>query len=99
MVVPELSPPPPLTGTSEQVALGERLYGENCGLCHGTAARGGVKDLRHMSPQTHGAFLAIVLGGTRAQNGMAGFADVLSREQAEAIHHYLIARARDDWED
>ena len=99
MQVPELSPPPPLTGTPEQVALGERLYGENCGLCHGTAARGGVKDLRHMMPATHAAFLDIVLGGIRAQNGMASFADVLSREEAEAIHHYLISRAHDDWED
>ncbi|HEY6816252.1 MAG TPA: PQQ-dependent dehydrogenase, methanol/ethanol family, partial [Croceibacterium sp.] len=51
MQVPELSPPPALTGTPEQVALGEQLYGQNCALCHGTAARGGVKDLRHMSPQ------------------------------------------------
>ena len=99
MVVPELSPPPALTGTPAQVALGESLYAQNCALCHGAAARGGVKDLRHMMPATHAAFLDIVLGGTRAQNGMASFADVLSREQAEAIHQYLIARARADWED
>ena len=52
-----------------------------------------------MAPATHAAFLDIVLGGKLAANGMAGFADVLSREQAEAIHHYLIARANDDWED
>jgi quinohemoprotein ethanol dehydrogenase len=99
MQVPELSPPPPLTGTPAQVALGERLYGENCALCHGTAARGGVKDLRHMTPATHAAFLDIVLGGTRAASGMASFADTLSREQAEAIHHYLISRAHEDWEE
>ncbi|HLT02072.1 MAG TPA: PQQ-dependent dehydrogenase, methanol/ethanol family [Geminicoccaceae bacterium] len=97
--VPELSPPPTLAGTPAQVALGERLYGENCALCHGTAARGGVKDLRHMMPATHAAFLDIVLGGTRAANGMASFADTLSREQAEAIHHYLISRAHEDWEE
>jgi hypothetical protein len=30
---------------------------------------------------------------------MASFADVLSRDEAEAIHHYLISRARDDWEE
>ena len=99
MQVPELSPPPELTGTPEQVALGERLYGANCALCHGPSARGGVKDLRHMTPATHEAFLPIVLEGQRAANGMASFADVLSRAEAEAIHHYLIARARDDWED
>ena len=97
-VVPELSPPPELTGTSAQVTLGEQLYGENCSLCHGNAARGGVKDLRHMSPDTHAAFADIVLGGTRAQNGMASFADRLSPEESEAIHHYLIARANADWD-
>ena len=52
-----------------------------------------------MAPQTHAAFLGIVLEGQRAANGMASFADVLSREQAEAIHHYLISRARADWEE
>jgi quinohemoprotein ethanol dehydrogenase len=99
MVVPELMPPPALTGTPEQVALGESLYAANCALCHGAAARGGVKDLRHMMPDTHAAFLEIVLGGSRARNGMASFADVLSKDEAEAIHHYLISRARADWEE
>jgi quinohemoprotein ethanol dehydrogenase len=80
------------------VAAGEGLYASHCGLCHGPAARGGVKDLRHMEPATHQAFLDIVLGGSRAANGMASFADLLSREQAEAIHQYLIARANQDWE-
>jgi quinohemoprotein ethanol dehydrogenase len=98
MQVPELSAPPPFTGSPGQVALGERLYAENCGLCHGAAARGGVKDLRHMAPATHGSFLDIVLGGRLAANGMAGFADILSREDAEAIHHYLISRAHADWD-
>ena len=97
--VPELSSPPPLAGTAEQVALGEQLYGANCALCHGNEARGGVRDLRHMTPATHQAFLEIVLEGQLERNGMASFADVLSTGQAEAIHHYLIARANADWED
>jgi quinohemoprotein ethanol dehydrogenase len=96
--VPELSPPPPLTGTPEQVNRGEQLYAANCALCHGVAARGGVKDLRHMAPETHKAFLDIVLRGTRARNGMASFADVLSPAEAEAVHDYLIARANADWD-
>ena len=99
MQVPELSPPPKLTGTAEQVARGERLYGANCALCHGPAARGGIKDLRHMAPETHAEFLAIVLGGKRAAQGMAGFADVLTPEDAEAIHAYLIARGNEDYAD
>jgi quinohemoprotein ethanol dehydrogenase len=98
MEVPELSPPPKLTATADVVAKGEQLYGHNCALCHGAEARGGVKDLRYMSPQTHADFLAIVLGGKRAANGMASFADVLTKDQAEAIHQYLIARANQDWD-
>ena len=96
-IVPELAPPPPLAGTDASVALGEQLYGANCAICHGNAARGGVKDLRHMAPATHAAFADIVLGGTRAANGMASFADVLSAPDTDAIHHYLIARANQDW--
>jgi quinohemoprotein ethanol dehydrogenase len=96
--VPELAAPPKLTASADVVAKGEQLYGQNCALCHGVAARGGVKDLRHMSPQTHADFLAIVLGGKRAANGMASFADVLTKDEAEAIHQYLIARANADWD-
>jgi quinohemoprotein ethanol dehydrogenase len=96
--VPELSPPPRLTADAATVARGERLYADNCALCHGAAARGGVKDLRHMSPATHGEFLDIVLGGKLARSGMASFADIVSPEEADAIHHYLIARANQDWE-
>ena len=51
-----------------------------------------------MEPATHAAFLDIVLHGARARNGMASFADTLSQPDAEAIHHYLIARANADWE-
>ncbi len=98
MTVPELTPPPPLTGSPAVVARGEALYAQTCALCHGAAARGGVKDLRYMSPATHKDFLDIVIGGKRAQNGMASFADTLSRDDAEAIHQYLISRANADWE-
>jgi quinohemoprotein ethanol dehydrogenase len=96
--VPELAPPPKLTAAADIVAKGEQLYGQNCALCHGVGARGGVKDLRHMAPQTHADFLAIVLAGKRAANGMASFADVLTQDQAQAIHQYLIARANEDWD-
>ncbi len=96
--VPELAPPPKAEAPAATVAQGESLYAEHCALCHGPAARGGIKDLRHMSPQTHADFLAIVLGGARAKKGMASFADILSEEQAKAIHAYLVQRANEDWE-
>ena len=87
-----------MTDSAQIVARGQELYADHCALCHGAAARGGVKDLRYMSPATHGAFLDIVIGGKRATNGMASFADTLSKDDAEAIHQYVIARANADWE-
>lgn len=95
----EVRPPePPFLRASEaDVKRGEALFAKNCALCHGAMARGGIKDLRQMTPDTHQHFLDIVLGGARAKAGMASFADVLSKDEAEAIHDYLIARAREDW--
>jgi quinohemoprotein ethanol dehydrogenase len=38
-----------------------------------------------------------VLGGTLAENGMASFAGLLDKDDVEAVHAYLIARANEDW--
>ena len=91
------TPPPPVTATAEQISAGEALFSKNCALCHGAEARGGIKDLRQMSPETHTQFLDIVIGGARASKGMASFADVLSKADAEAIHGYIVKRANQDW--
>ena len=90
--------PPPFSRASDaEIQKGGALYAANCALCHGQLARGGIKDLRKMSADTHAHFLDIVLGGARAKQGMASFADVLAKADAEAIHSYLIARANEDW--
>jgi quinohemoprotein ethanol dehydrogenase len=89
--------PPPLRASEAQVQKGAELYAQTCAICHGRQAIGGVKDLRHMSRETHAQFKDIVLGGLRKDKGMASFADILSPEDAEAIHAYLIARANEDW--
>lgn len=91
--------PPMLRASEEQVSRGRQLYGETCNRCHGDNAIGGLKDLRWMTPETHAAFLDIVLRGTLADKGMASFADVLSESDAQAIHQYLIARANEDYQD
>ena len=91
-------PPPPFVRASEaEIQHGGELYAANCALCHGQLARGGIKDLRHMSADTHQHFLDIVLGGARKAAGMASFSDVLSKPDAEAIHNYLNARTSEDW--
>jgi quinohemoprotein ethanol dehydrogenase len=92
-------PPPPLRASEAQVREGQALYAQTCRTCHGENAKGGVKDLRFMAPETHKAFADIVLGGVRADKGMASFKDLLSPTQVEAIHAYLIARANEDSSD
>ncbi len=47
-----------------------------------------------MSPETHAQFNDIVLKGLRVQKGMASFANLLSVDDVEAVHAYLIARAQ-----
>jgi quinohemoprotein ethanol dehydrogenase len=89
--------PPNLRASEDQIDKGAKLYARTCAICHGNNAVGGVKDLRHMTPETHKEFNDIVLGGKRVQKGMASFADLLNKEDAEAIHGYLTARANEDW--
>jgi len=80
------------------IALGERVYADNCATCHGEQARGGVKDLRLMTPATHAEFMDIVIGGKRREKGMVSFADVISEADAKAVHAWLIRRANQDWD-
>jgi quinohemoprotein ethanol dehydrogenase len=94
---PSADPPPASTASPETLARGAQLFAKNCASCHGAEARGGVKDLRQMSSATHAQFLDIVLGGVRQKSGMASFADLLSRDDADAVHAYLIKRANEDW--
>jgi quinohemoprotein ethanol dehydrogenase len=96
---PTLERPADTTASVEVIARGEALYAQNCSSCHAERARGGVKDLRRMSPQTHAAFKDIVLKGTRIEKGMVSFADVLSPSDADAVHAYLIRRANEDWDE
>ncbi len=95
-----LDPPPPLSASKEAIARGEFVYTQHCMICHGAGAvsGGSTPDLRHMSKATHAEFDAVVLGGARAERGMVSFADVVTREDADAVHAYLIKRARDDWQ-
>lgn len=84
--------PPARSGTREQIAHGALLYNRYCGRCHafGTAA---LPDLRRLSASTHEHFYDIVLNGLYVASGMARWDDVLSRQDAEDIHDFLIDEA------
>ena len=91
-------PAPPLSRAPEaQVQKGALLYSQTCARCHGVEVRGGLKDLRYMTRPTHGKFNDIVMHGAYQAKGMANFSDVLSQEDADAIHAYITARANEDW--
>jgi quinohemoprotein ethanol dehydrogenase len=95
---PELVRPEDTDASLATIAQGERLYADYCSSCHGEQARGGIKDLRRMSPATHAEFMDIVRGGSRREQGMASFADLVSNEDTIAIHAYLIRRTNQDWD-
>ena len=86
--------------SADKIRNGESNYNDYCAVCHGFIVKsaGGVPDLRKMTTGTHDLFYKIVLEGILGSNGMAGFADVISEEEVENIHHYIRARAHEDRE-
>ncbi|MEZ5709958.1 MAG: PQQ-dependent dehydrogenase, methanol/ethanol family [Blastomonas sp.] len=95
---PELVRPEDTGADAATIARGEKLYGDYCSACHGDQARGGIKDLRKMTPATRAEFIDIVLGGSRREKGMASFSDLISPDDADAVNAYLVRRANEDWD-
>lgn len=84
------------------VLKGKVLYSQHCVFCHGGFGkehRSGFLDLSKLNENTHDQFNKIVLEGTLSVFGMGNFSDVLRREDAEAIHDYLISKQRESFEE
>ena len=89
---------PEVTVSTDNYLNGERIYSAQCANCHGgigvpSEISTAAPDLRRMTLDTHNEFLNIVLKGSLAEQGMAGFAEALSVAEAEAIQHFLIVEA------
>jgi quinohemoprotein ethanol dehydrogenase len=95
LLVPE---PPADNATPAKIKRGEELYHQNCFQCHGTAAvtSGVLADLRYSSKAVHDSFSKIVLDGVLEKSGMVSFKKFLNEEEVDAIHSYLIKRAKED---
>ena len=93
-VEPPFVEPPAQFGTAEEIRHGEIKFTEQCSRCHvwGPSI---TPDLRKLTPAFHAAFDAIVLHGVLAPEGMGRFDNVLTADDAKAIHAYLIEQA---WE-
>jgi quinohemoprotein ethanol dehydrogenase len=94
---PAVIDPPPQSlpareGNSATIDRGEVLYNRYCGRCH-AFGRALLPDLRQISPATHQLFYQIVLKGIYQGKGMGRWDDVLSTDDAQAIHAYLVDQA------
>ena len=91
--------PPKLTADAATVQKGKDLFHTFCKVCHGDSALGNgvVADLRKIDAATHRNWDAIVLNGMLKSAGMVAFKDVLNKEDADAIHAYVIKRANEDY--
>ncbi|MDA1076233.1 MAG: c-type cytochrome, partial [Proteobacteria bacterium] len=88
----------PLTASAETLDLGNALYHEHCALCHRglgvvSIVATATPDLRMMSEETRQAFPAIVLGGTKQDLGMPGFAGALNVDEVEAVRAFVASKA------
>jgi quinohemoprotein ethanol dehydrogenase len=91
--------PPADKPTKEVFERGLYLYQVNCMICHGdTGVSGGVvPDLRYSEALgAPDAWKSIVVDGTRVNNGMVPFANILKADEVETIRAYVIQRAHDE---
>lgn len=86
------APPPQKAGvTPAMIAQGQGLFFQNCAICHSNQLRSTAPDLRRMQPATHEMFGAIVRDGLLLPGGMPRWDDLLSVQDVDAIHAWLIA--------
>lgn len=91
-----LSEPPDVPTSPEMVARGAELFDmARCSWCH-SGSPGIVPNLLELAPEKHAIFKDIVLGGVLEARGMAGFSDMLSEADVEAIHAYIVERIRQE---
>jgi PQQ-dependent dehydrogenase (methanol/ethanol family) len=93
MPVPE---PPSSDADPLQLAQGKDVYYERCLPCHGIDVAGGgvLPDLRRLTKEKHDIWDAIVLDGMLRDIGMPAFGQILSKEDSDAVHAFVIERAR-----
>jgi quinohemoprotein ethanol dehydrogenase len=89
--------PPEQVFSAAMIEAGAEPYRVYCSRCHGgdTRSLNIIPDLRRSVALSNAALWNnIVLDGALEQNGMIGWAEFLTREDAEAIRAYVAAQAR-----
>jgi quinohemoprotein ethanol dehydrogenase len=93
-------PPPRMNVSKDVIAQGQNIYNSYCMGCHGMGlvSMDSVPDLRYIPEAFHKSFKDIVLGGALKDRGMVSFAQVISNEQADALHAYILDEANKEKE-
>jgi quinohemoprotein ethanol dehydrogenase len=81
--------PPAQTASPDSIQAGEIKFVEECSRCH-VLDLNITPDLRRLNSGLHAAFKDIVLHGALAPAGMERFDDILSEQDVDDIHAYLI---------
>jgi quinohemoprotein ethanol dehydrogenase len=81
--------PPAQNAAAATISAGEVKFIEECSRCHALGVST-TPDLRQLNPGLHAAFKDIVLHGALAPAGMERFDDILSEQDVDDIHAYLI---------
>jgi len=92
LAVPPFEEPPAQTASDASIGHGEIKFIEECSRCH-TFGQSVTPDLRRLSTGLHAAFNDIVLRGAVAPTGMERFDDLLSEQDVEDIHAYVLSEA------
>jgi quinohemoprotein ethanol dehydrogenase len=81
--------PPAQTASAASIQAGEIKFIEECSRCH-VLGPSSTPDLRRLGDGLHAQFKDIVLHGLLASAGMERFDDLLSEQDVDNIHAYLI---------
>ena len=94
----EIPEPPPMEASAETLAVGERLYHKWCTPCHGAnvSSGGALPDLKYLPAATHARWDAIVRQGVYVGLGMPRFDHLLTEQESQAIHAYVVRRAQEE---
>jgi quinohemoprotein ethanol dehydrogenase len=84
--------PPAQTADAKAIGLGEIKFIEECSRCH-VLGLSSTPDLRRLNAGLHAQFNDIVLHGLLAPAGMERFDDILTPQDVDNIHAYLIDQA------
>ena len=81
---------PPVRASAVELRRGNRLYHENCFVCHGALVQssGVLPDLRYMTPEVREVFQSVVRLGAYEGKGMPGFPD-FSEQDVKWILAYI----------